>query len=80
MRSIALIFAALMLAALPGFGSAQGNGGSQTPCELQYSTCKITAQADYQFCLNASQGSCQDKLDAALRNCDMRQSSCTDND
>ncbi len=27
----------------------------QTACELQYSTCKQTARADYQFCRNASE-------------------------
>ena len=76
MRRIALIFAALILAVLPGFGSAQGDGGSQTQCELEFSTCTQTARADYQFCLNASENNCQERLDTALQSCNARQNSC----
>ena len=73
MKNIALSSAALILATLSGLAFAQGDGGSQTACELSFSTCKQTARADYQFCRNLPQSStpknCTPTRDAALRSC-----------
>jgi hypothetical protein len=68
-KMIAIACAVLAMAALPGFSSAQGDGGSQTSCELAYSTCKQTANADYQFCVQASEQNCKQNLDRALLQC-----------
>lgn len=75
-KIIAIACAALAMAALPGLLSAQGDGGSQTSCELAYSTCKQTANADYQFCVQASQQNCQENLDRALQQCSNAQYRC----
>lgn len=80
MKNIALASTALALAALSGLATAQGDGGSQTSCELKFSTCKQTARADYQFCLNLpSSGTpknCTPKRDAALRSCSAANTRC----
>jgi hypothetical protein len=76
MKTIARASSAMVLALLPGLALAQGNGGSQTSCELRYSTCKQTAKADYQFCKNASQKNCGAKRDAALRSCTAASNGC----
>ena len=76
MKKIALTSAAWILAAVPNFASAQGDGGSQTRCELQYSTCKQTAKADYQFCKTASEKNCRPRLDKALKNCSVSRNNC----
>ncbi|MDM0113676.1 hypothetical protein QTI66_16070 [Variovorax sp. J22R133] len=78
MKNIALSMLALILVLMAGFAAAQGDGGSQTPCELQYSTCKQTAHADYQFCKQASQQGCQERLDAALGRCRAARDACPD--
>ena len=70
------ITAALLLFALSGLASAQGDGGSQTRCELQFSTCKQTANADYQFCKNASEKNCRARLNKALQSCNSNQNRC----
>jgi len=75
-KSMAITCAALAMAAVPGFSPAQGDGGSQTPCELQYSTCKQTAHADYQFCVQASEQNCKQNLDMALQRCSEAQYRC----
>jgi hypothetical protein len=75
-RTIALACAACAVAALSGSATAQGDGGSQTPCELQYSTCKQTANANYQFCVQASQSNCQQLLDQELQRCSQAQYRC----
>ncbi|MGJ7510533.1 hypothetical protein [Variovorax sp. GT1P44] len=76
MGRIALRSAAWIIAAVSGLASAQGNGGSQTPCELQYSTCKQTARADYQFCKTAKEKSCRPSLDKAMKACSTARNSC----
>lgn len=68
-RIIGIAFALCSAVALFGYASAQGNGGSQTSCELQYSTCKQTAKADHQFCVQASDQNCRRNLDRALQQC-----------
>ncbi len=70
------VTAAWILFALSGLASAQGDGGSQTPCELQFSTCKQTANADYQFCKNASEKNCRARLNKALQSCNTNQNRC----
>ena len=75
-KAIALALVVWAVATVSGSASAQGDGGSQTPCELQYSTCKQTANADYQFCVQASESNCQDRLNAALQRCENAQSRC----
>lgn len=75
-KIIAIACAVLAMAALPGFSSAQGDGGSQTSCELQFSTCKQTAHADYQFCVQASEQNCKRNLDRALQQCSNAQYRC----
>ena len=65
-----------LVVALSGPARAQGDGGSQTACELQYSTCKQTARADFQFCRNASEKNCRPRLNKALRSCSSSQSRC----
>jgi hypothetical protein len=72
----ALIAVAVLLAGSPGLALAQGDGGSQTACELQYSTCKQTARADFQFCKNASEKNCRPRLNKALQSCRSSQSRC----
>lgn len=69
--SITVLFAVLSSPA-----ASQGDGGSQTACELQYSTCKQTVRADYQFCKTASEKNCRPKLNAALNNCRAAQTRC----
>ncbi len=60
-----------------GMAAAQGDGGSQSQCELRSSTCKQTARANYQFCKNDPGGkNCATKRDAALRSCSAASSSC----
>lgn len=76
MGRIALRSAAWFIAAVSGLASAQGDGGSQTPCELRYSTCKQTAKADYQFCKNASEKNCRARLNKALQSCNSNQNRC----
>jgi len=76
MRTIFIAAAGVILAMLSGLATAQGNGGSQTSCELQYSTCKQTARADYQFCKNASGKGCGSKRDAALNSCSAANNTC----
>ncbi|RZL89414.1 MAG: hypothetical protein EOP82_19680 [Variovorax sp.] len=76
MRRIAFASIGWILALMCGFASAQGNGGSQTKCELQYSTCKQTANADYQFCKTASEKNCRAKRDAALKSCSAARNGC----
>ena len=76
MRSIAFASIGSILALMYGLAPAQGNGGSETQCELQYRTCRETANADYQFCKTASGQDCQEKLDAALRNCSAASNRC----
>ncbi|MDM0107910.1 hypothetical protein QTH97_23385 [Variovorax sp. J22R24] len=76
MRSTALRSAAWIVAAASGLAAAQGNGGSQTPCELRFSTCKQTARADYQFCKNAKEKNCRPRLDDALKGCTTARNSC----
>lgn len=76
MSKLAPLSAAWILAVLSGLASAQGDGGSQTPCELQYSTCKQTARADYQFCKNASEKNCRPRLNKALQSCSASQNRC----
>lgn len=76
MRKTTLIPAAWVLAAWSALASAQGDGGSQTSCELQFSTCKQTANADYQFCKNASEKNCRVRLNRALQNCSSSQNRC----
>jgi hypothetical protein len=78
MGRIALLSTGWILALVSGLASAQGGGGSETKCELQYRTCKVTADADYQFCVTASGINCQDQLDAALRRCSAANDSCQD--
>ncbi|MGO4391266.1 hypothetical protein AB4Z46_07920 [Variovorax sp. M-6] len=75
-RIIGLACAVWAAVALSGSASAQGDGGSQTPCELQYSTCTQTANADYQFCVQASQSNCQQHLNEALQRCSDAQTRC----
>lgn len=77
MRKIALISAGGILALTTGLASGQGNGGSQTACELQYSTCKQTARADYQFCKTASEKNCKPQRDAALKRCTAASNRCS---
>ena len=67
---------AWVLAALPWLAFAQGDGGSQTSCELKYSTCKQTAHADHQFCVQASQKNCAQNRDKALQQCSAAQTRC----
>ena len=69
-------FAAVVAVSLSGLARAQGDGGSQTACELQHSTCKQTARADYQFCRNASEKNCRQRLNRALQSCSSSQSRC----
>lgn len=76
MRTIALAAVAGLLSALAGLGHAQGDGGSQTACGLQHSTCKQTARADYQFCKNASERNCRPRLNKALQSCNISQTRC----
>jgi len=76
MRKTTLISAAWALASWAALASAQGDGGSQTACELQFSTCKQTANADYQFCKNASEKNCRVRLNRALQNCGKNQNRC----
>ena len=76
MRTLALNAAAALLLAFSGLASAQGDGGSQTSCELQFSTCKQTANADYQFCKNASEKNCRVRLNKALQSCSSNQNRC----
>ena len=76
MRTIFIAAAGVILAMLSGLATAQGNGGSQTSCELQYSTCKQTARADYQFCKNASEKNCRARLNKALQSCSSGQNRC----
>ena len=76
MGRIALRSAAWFIAAVSGLAFAQGNGGSQTPCELRYSTCKQTAKADYQFCKNAKGKSCRPNLNDAMKGCSTARNSC----
>ena len=71
-----LAFAAVFAISLAGLARAQGDGGSQTACELQYSTCKQTARADYQFCRNASEKNCRQRLNRSLQSCSSSQSQC----
>lgn len=72
----AFIVLAVLLAGAPGLAQAQGDGGSQTACELQYSTCKQTARADFQFCKNASEKNCRPRLNKALQGCRSNQNRC----
>ena len=76
MRSIARASFALSFVLLSGWASAQGDGGSQGKCSLQYSSCKQTAHANYQFCKNASQPGCQGLLNRELRACRVTRSRC----
>ena len=76
MRITALFAVVGCLTGLPGLACAQGDGGSQTACELQYSTCKQTARADYQFCRNASEKNCRPRLNGALQSCNINQTRC----
>ncbi|MDM0066096.1 hypothetical protein [Variovorax sp. J31P207] len=71
-----LAFAAVVAVSLAGLARAQGDGGSQTACELQYSTCKQTARADYQFCRTASEKNCRQRLNRSLQSCRSSQSRC----
>ena len=73
---IATAWVVLAVAALPGSSSAQGDGGSQTSCELQYSSCKQTAHADHQFCIQASAQNCRQNLNRALQQCTNAQQRC----
>ena len=76
MRPLALIAFVGVVVVLSGPARAQGDGGSQTVCELQYSTCKQTARADFQFCRNASEKNCRPRLNKALQACRSSQSRC----
>ena len=76
MRPLALIAVVGVVAVLSGPARAQGDGGSQTACDLQYSTCKRTARADFQFCRNASEKNCRPPLNKALQACRSSQSRC----
>lgn len=76
MRPLLSIAFAGLVVVLSGAAAAQGDGGSQTPCELQYSTCKQTARADFQFCQNASEKNCRPRLNKALQSCRSSQSRC----
>jgi len=72
-RAPSVLFALL---ALSGWACAQGDGGSQTRCSLQYSTCKQTANADYQFCKNASEPNCRSLLNREMRSCQTARTRC----
>ncbi len=68
--------AAWIIAVVSGLASAQGNGGSQTPCELQYSTCKQTAKADDQFCKTAKEKNCRSRRNDAMKACTTARNRC----
>ncbi|MDM0032896.1 hypothetical protein QTI33_12250 [Variovorax sp. J22P271] len=76
MRKLTLRAAAWIFGLASGLAAAQGDGGSQTSCELQFSTCKQTANADYQFCKNASEKNCRVRLNKALQSCSSGQNRC----
>jgi hypothetical protein len=76
MKKLSLSAAAWLLFLGSGLAAAQGDGGSQTACELQFSTCKQTAKADYQFCKNASEKNCRARLNKALQSCSSGQNRC----
>jgi len=75
-KTIAISFAVLAMAAFPALAPAQGDGGSQTSCELKNSSCKQTAHADHQFCRQSSGKNCQSKLNAALQSCSRARRRC----
>ena len=76
MKKLSLSAAAWLLLLGSGLAAAQGDGGSQTACELQFSTCKQTAKADYQFCKNAKGKSCRPNLNDAMKGCSTARNSC----
>lgn len=77
MKPLLLRHGGWLLALASSVAWAQGDGGSQTSCELKYSTCKQTARADYQFCKNDPGGkNCAAKRDAALNRCTAANSTC----